>query len=125
MSAIVQRFVDALHACDATGDCAGLVACCTDDATATAVGLEQAFVGRDGIAAFWRRYRDAFARVETTFHRVTEAGPLAVLEWSSDATLPGGRPLRYDGFTILDLADGRIAAVRTSYDTAAFVAVAV
>ncbi|GAY10910.1 hypothetical protein TOK_5394 [Pseudonocardia sp. N23] len=46
------------------------------------------------------------------------AGP----EWEARGTLADGTPITYTGSTFLTLSDDRISGLRTSYDTAAFVA---
>jgi hypothetical protein len=51
---------------------------------------------------------------------VREAEGLAVLEWESEGTLPGGEPIRYPGVSVIEFADGRVGRFSTYYDSAAF-----
>jgi ketosteroid isomerase-like protein len=75
---------------------------------------------RCGVEQFWREYRDQFHEVRTTFFNAVEGGDQIALEWTSEATLTDGRPLEYQGVTVLDLDGDKITRLRTYYDSAAF-----
>lgn len=76
--------------------------------------------GHDGARTFWREYLQTFDSVRSTFSRVQD-GEVGVLEWTSEATLVGGRDIAYRGVSLLDLADdGRVARFATYYDTRVF-----
>jgi ketosteroid isomerase-like protein len=76
---------------------------------------------RTGVEDFWREYREQFDEVRTTFVNTVESEDQVALEWTSAATLPDGRPLRYEGVTVLDLDGEAIRRLRTYYDSAVFV----
>lgn len=79
--------------------------------------------GRDGVAAFWQSYLDQFGVIRSTSSRVVEGGDLGELEWSSRGTLGSGRPVEYEGVSLLVFADGgKVARFATYYDPAALAA---
>lgn len=115
-----RAFVAELRRFEQSSDPADLVALFADDATATRLDARRE---RPDVTAFWREYRAQFDHLTTTFSDAVESDDQVALEWTSEATLGDGRPLTYRGVTILDLAGERIAALRTYYDSAAFVSV--
>jgi ketosteroid isomerase-like protein len=77
---------------------------------------------RGEVEQFWREYREQFADVRTTFYHAIEGSDEFALEWNSEATLRNGRPIEYRGVTAIGFADGRVAWLRTYYDSAVFAA---
>ena len=77
---------------------------------------------RGEVEQFWREYREQFTDVERTFDNAVEGGDEVALEWTSEATLQNGRPLRYRGVTALGFDGDRISWLRTYYDSAVFAA---
>lgn len=115
-----RTFVAELRRFEQSSDPERLVALFTDEATATRLDARGE---RTDVSAFWREYRRQFDHVSTTFFDVVEGSDQVALEWTSAATLPDGRPVDYRGVTVLDLAEDGIAALRTYYDSAVFLAV--
>ena len=114
-----RSFADALQQFEKDGDVASFSALFATDA------LTQRFDARGErrgeVEAFWREYHDQFETVSTTFSHVVESDDVFALEWSSDATLAGGRAITYRGVTIVDFGGAdRISALRTYYDSAQF-----
>ena len=115
---IVRSFADAFN----RRDVAGLVACFTPDAR-----YVDGFYGRHAGAAqlramFERMYREGRDYV-WTMDAVVESPTRAMAEWTfsyvvSDA-LPrsAGRRIRFRGMSVFELAGGKIAAYRESFDT--------
>lgn len=112
-----RRFVAALRKFEQDSDPAPLVELFTDDATLLRFDARGE---RQGVEAFWREYRGQFDEVRTTFYNVVEGSDQFALEWSSTATLRGGRSLEYRGVTVIDLDGERVVRLRTYYDSAAF-----
>jgi ketosteroid isomerase-like protein len=54
-----------------------------------------------------------YDRVRSEFTRVIESNEVAVLEWTSNGSLPDGQPIQYDGVSILELSDGHVKRFRT------------
>jgi ketosteroid isomerase-like protein len=117
----VERFVRTLQQAEQSRDIEPLVELFTEDAELDKPAGPEPERGRDGARRFWESYLRAFGRIRSEFARIVESDTLAVLEWTSDGVLPDGRPLQYDGVSILELADGRVKRFRTYYDSAAFV----
>lgn len=117
----VQAFMDRLAEAEQTGRIGPLAE--LFEATATLAGPSRDTGGTGepgGAAEFWERYLATFARIRSRFTRVLEGEGFAVLEWVSEGALPSGRPVRYEGASVLELSGERIGAFRTYYDSAVF-----
>lgn len=64
-----------------------------------------------GAARLWRDFLGVFQRIRSTLTLVIEQDGAAALEWVSKGDLPGGRPIRYAGVSLLGMRDGRIRGV--------------
>jgi hypothetical protein len=73
------------------------------------------FLGPDGARQFWLTYRSTFGEVRSEFRTVVASDDAAALEWTTEGTV-SGRPVRYDGVTVLDLVGGQIARSCAYYD---------
>lgn len=113
-----RGFVAALRSFEQDGNPAGLVECFAPGATATRLDGRGE---RTDLTGFWSEYREPFDRVRTTFRNAVETDGAAVLEWDSAAVLTGGTEVTVPGVTVLDLGEDGVTALRTYYDTAAFV----
>jgi uncharacterized protein (TIGR02246 family) len=89
-----------------------------DDSTAVVPGLPRP-LGRDEVAPFCRRFREALGGVRLS--PVTWAGDdsLLFVEWQGDVATPGGGSHALGLVERMDLVDGRILAARSYFDTAA------
>lgn len=115
-----RRFVAELRRFEQHSDPAPLTAQFTDDAVTERLDARGERTG--AVEQFWREYREQFDELRTTFFNAVEAGDQVALEWKSEGTLPGGRPVAYRGVTVLDYAGDRIMRLRTYYDSAVFTA---
>lgn len=120
--AVAQDFIARLGDAESRRDPAALLPVFADGAELSNLAKPDPVRGADAARQFWADYLAAFGTVRSEFTHVTTGGPTAVLEWVSDGTLPTGRPIRYRGVSVLEVAGGRVARFRTYYDTAAFVA---
>ena len=118
-SETAERFMKALQQTEAARDPGPVSDLFGDDAELTTLAHPDPRRGRDGAKQFWAEYLHAFGQIRSQFGDVHEAGPVAVLEWSSDGELPDGSPVHYRGVSILETADGRVRKFRTYYDSAA------
>jgi ketosteroid isomerase-like protein len=78
---------------------------------------------RGEVEQFWQEYRAQFDSISTTFSGVVENGDRSALEWTSEGVLADGRPIRYRGVTVIDLAGNEITKLSTYYDSAQFAAI--
>jgi ketosteroid isomerase-like protein len=111
-SELTGRFMEALQGAERTGDIGPLVGLFADDAELSNLGGTGPSRGRQGAERFWRDYLAVFDRIRSTFTRVIESDGAAALEWVSEGTLSGGRPIRYPGVSLLEIADGRVRQFR-------------
>jgi ketosteroid isomerase-like protein len=115
-----RTFATALQTFERDGDASALARLFAPDAVTERLDGR---AGRRGeVEQFWQEYRSQFDRIDTTFSAVVEGGDRFALEWVSDATLTGGRPVTYSGVTVIDLDGDAITRLRTYYDSAAFTA---
>lgn len=120
--AVADRFTAALNEAEARHDPAPLLALFDPQAELASVAKPDPVRGQDGAKQFWDEYLGAFQDVRSEFTRVVAGGPVAVLEWVSEGTLPTGKPIRYRGVSVLEVVGERVSRFRTYYDSAVFVA---
>jgi ketosteroid isomerase-like protein len=113
-----RAFAAALRRFEQNADAAALAELFADDAITQR--LDARGERRGEVEQFWREYRDQFDEVSTTFYNVVEGADEFAMEWSSEATLKGGRPISYRGVTAIGLDGDKIAWLRTYYDSAVF-----
>jgi ketosteroid isomerase-like protein len=114
----IRDFIAALRALEEHGDADRIAEIFSPDADL--VNLSHSEHGADGARRFWQAYRAQFGDIRSTFNRVVEAGPDAVLVWRSQGTLAQGHPLDYRGVSLLSLRGGKVSRFETYYDSAAF-----
>jgi len=117
---MTDRFTDALHRIDSDRDTGPMLELTADDAEMVKLDDRNEAHGKDGAERFWTDYRDVFGDLETTFTASTVGETSAALEWTSTGTLRNGRPFSYRGVTVIEGDDEKVSAVRTYYDSAAF-----
>jgi limonene-1,2-epoxide hydrolase len=119
----LRRFLEALERLEMHRELAAIVRCFARDAELSRLGRE-AERGRDGAHRFWAEYRQSFGDLRSRFLRISEEGPVKVLEWRSEGTLPQGAPIVYAGVSLVEFdgASERIVRFRTYFDSAAVVA---
>jgi ketosteroid isomerase-like protein len=116
MSMTADDFISALRALEADRDPEPLAALYAGDATCGNTATTRTFTGPDGAREFWTGYRDTFDTIASDFRLVLEAEEGVALEWVSEGTLAGGEQVRYEGVTVVALADGRIARSTAHFD---------
>jgi ketosteroid isomerase-like protein len=60
------------------------------------------FQGVAGARQFWTEYRGTFDRAQSTFRNVIAADGQIALEWVTRGTSFDGKPVHYEGVTILE-----------------------
>ncbi len=120
-TARADTFSKALQQMEQSGDATELVAQFSEGAELKRPELDHS-QGATDPEKFWSAYREQFSEISTDFTHVAEADDIAVLEWSSKATLAAGRSIEYAGVSLLTFDDeDKVSRFSTYYDTAAFV----
>lgn len=114
-----ERFAAALQESEARKDPGPVAGLFGDDAELSNLAHEER--GADGARRFWQEYLDAFGTIRSEFSAIKQADGWALLEWTSEGTLPAGKPVKYRGVSILEVDGERVSKFRTYYDTAALV----
>ena len=117
---LAEKFVEALGRLEAAGELEPLVSLFADECEVGNVVSPEKFRGREGAREFWgAKYRDTFGEVRSTFRNVFAAANRAALEWTTEGTASDGRPVRYDGVSILETEGERITRFRAYFDAGA------
>lgn len=120
---LAQQFIDALHQLEQGGeqDVPGIAGLFSDDARLTNAALTLAgkqHSGREGVQAFWKEYRSTFGEAYSEFYQITSSDNAAGLFWTTKGTDNQGRPMEYDGVSLLEFDQGgKIRLFRGYYDT--------
>ncbi len=120
-SPFAERFMDALRRSEKDHTPDPLVELFDEKAELRNLSGDAPETGIAGARKFWTAYLDSFGRIASTFHHVVEGPDGIVLEWTSEGTLPDGRPIHYRGVSVLEAANDRVRRFRAYYDSAAFV----
>lgn len=122
---IADRFIDALHGVE-DGDASSaqrIAELFAEDAQlsnsimAHQQGTHQ-YSGREHIANFWRAYRESFQDIHSEFDEITLNDQAAGLFWRSSGADKQGRPLNYEGVSLLELNDaGQIQRFKAYFDS--------
>ncbi|WP_166533856.1 nuclear transport factor 2 family protein [Blastococcus xanthinilyticus] len=118
---MTERFTAALHTLDSDRDVGPMLEITGEDAQLVKLDEHHETSGKDGAKVFWEDYRNVFGDLETSFTHSIIGESSAALEWTSTGTLRSGKPFTYRGVTVIEGDEDRLSAVRTYYDSAAFV----
>lgn len=117
-----RQFVDALHRIE-EGDAnavEAITALFTEDArlsNSILVRSGSELRGRQEIEHFWREYVSTFGQVHSDFHDITASDHSAGLFWHSSGSDASGKPVEYEGVTLLSFDDqGRIQRFKGYFD---------
>lgn len=73
--------------------------------------------GREQIAQFWREYSESFQSIHSEFSEITTSDHSAGLFWQSKGKDANGRPLDYEGVSLLEFnQDGKIQRFKGYFD---------
>src|SRR4051812_43687565 len=98
----LHQFIEALEELEHTRDIERMLALFSDDCELRNLAIHPVH-GKSGAIRFWHDYLTFFESIQTEFTRVTECGSLAFLEWASSGRFHSGKPLVYEGLTILEM----------------------
>ena len=105
---VARTFIDALHTLEDTKDADTIAALYTDDASVGNVLRPDRFHGQSGARQFWTEYRGTFGQATSTFRNVIAGDGAAALEWTTKGTSFDGKPVQYDGVTILEVEGDKV-----------------
>lgn len=120
-----EEFIGLLQQVEKTRQVEPLVALFAEDAALLSPVLSQPLRGKEGARNFWRKHLALFRRVRSEMTEVLEnsldSGDnrrlLVVLEWQADAVLATGKPLSFQGISLVELVQGQVQSFRTYYDS--------
>ena len=116
-SDLARAFVDALHALEDGDGADRLAELYAPGAVSGNTATTRTFEGPDGAREFWAAYRETFESIHSEFRHVVVADDAVALEWISTATPASrGEEIAYEGVTVLEVADGRIARSTAYFD---------
>ena len=113
-----QEFVAALRRVEEEGEVEAMAALYADDAQLLNPTERTPHVGPDGARRFWEAYRKSFQTIRSRFHAVLESDGRIMLEWTSDCRTAAGVQTSYDGVSVVETREGRIARFSAYFDPA-------
>lgn len=116
---IIEKFTHALHAIDQTGDCNKMTELFSEQCEISNVAIKPMH-GKKGVERFWQDYCSMFNHIKTDFHRIHETNGKGFLEWTSRGELKSGRPIVYEGMTMIEWDQDRIVRFKAFHDSAVF-----
>ena len=120
-SEMTERFMRTLQEMEQSGDTRAMVDLFTEGAELHRLTGDENAAGREGVQKFWQEYLSAFQKIRSRFTNVIEADNTAVMEWVSRAEPKTAEPFEYEGVSIIEVENGKVARFRTYYDSARFV----
>ncbi len=116
---LADQFTAALAQLEKTRDVNPLAELFSEDAEIGNVLAPEKFHGPEGARDFWKKYRDTFETLESTFRNSIDAGDRIALEWTTQGSSSASHQLSYDGVSILETSNGKITRFRAYFDAAA------
>ena len=113
-----QEFVAALRRVEEDGEVEAMAALYADEAQLINPTERTPQVGPDGARKFWAAYRKSFQTIRSRFHAVLESEGRIMLEWTSECRTAAGVETSYDGVSVVETRDGRIARFSAYFDPA-------
>ena len=113
-----QEFVAALRRVEEEGEVEAMAALYADEAQLLNPTERTPHVGPDGARRFWEAYRKSFQTIRSRFHAVLESEGRIMLEWTSECRTAAGVDTSYDGVSVVETRDGRIARFSAYFDPA-------
>jgi len=117
---VARGFIEALWELEGTRNADPIVATYSDDAEIGNIVSPTTFRGPEGARDFWSRYRATFGEMRSEFRNVFATEDRAALEWTTTGTSPDGKPVEYDGVSLLEIdpESGKITRFRAYFDPA-------
>lgn len=106
---LAEKFINALHILEETGDAGEIAALYADQAEAVNVVSPHKFEGTDGAREFWTKYRETFGDVFSEFRNEIVGEDRAALEWTTRGTSKDNHEITYSGVTILEFQNDKIS----------------
>jgi limonene-1,2-epoxide hydrolase len=113
---MADRFINALAQLEEGREVEALIALYGDDATAGNINVPEQFHGPEGAQRFWTEYRGTFDTMKSEFRNVIATPERIALEWTTRGTSVEGKPIEYDGVSILEVAGDKITRFRAYFD---------
>ncbi len=113
---MAQRFIDALAQLERDREVEPLVALHAEGSDVGNVNAPERFHGPDGARHFWTEYRATFGDMRSEFRNIIATDGRAALEWATTGTTADGRPVEYEGVSILEFDGDNVARFRAYFD---------
>ena len=116
---LADRFIDARAQLEEGREVEPLIALYGDDADVGNINAPEQFHGQDGARHFWTEYRGTFDTMKSEFRNVIATPERIALEWTTRGTSVEGKPIEYDGVSILEVADDKVSRFRAYFNPSA------
>jgi len=115
MAEIANKFIDALHRLEESGNLDVITDLFADGAVLSNPQVRHSAAEGNAARTFWSGYLEAFATINSKFSNVVENNGIAMLEWTSKGTV-ADNPVSYEGVSVIEVRDGKITAFRAYFD---------
>jgi len=116
---MADRFIGALAQLEEGRESEPLIALYADDADVGNINVPEQFHGPEGAQHFWTEYRGTFDTMKSEFRNVIATPERIALEWTTRGTSIAGKPIEYDGVSILEVAGDKITRFRAYFNPSA------
>lgn len=113
---MADRFISALAQLEEGREVEPLIALYGDDADVGNINVPERFHGPDGARRFWTEYRGTFDTMKSEFRNVIATPERIALEWTTRGTSVDGKPIEYDGVSILEVEGETVTRFRAYFD---------
>ncbi len=113
---MADRFISALAQLEEGREVEPLIALYGDDADVGNINVPERFHGPDGARRFWIEYRGTFDTMKSEFRNVIATPERIALEWTTRGTSVDGKPIEYDGVSILEVEGETVTRFRAYFD---------
>ena len=116
---VANRFIEALGKLEQTREVNAIADLIAPDAELGNIIAPERFHGPQGAREFWKKYRDTFENVESSFRNRIVTDGHAALEWTTKGSSSESQPFSYDGVSILEIQNDKITRFRAYFDPTA------
>jgi ketosteroid isomerase-like protein len=113
---LADQFIQALHDLETARKVESIVGLFAENCEVGNIVSPHHFQGTQGAHDFWQNYRATFGEVQSSFRNEIVMDGRIALEWTTEGTNPHGKPLTYDGVSILETQNGKITRFFAYFD---------
>ena len=111
-----QRFIDSLERLESKRELDPMIELYSENCELGNVVVPDKFHGLEGAREFWKKYRDTFREIHSSFRNQSNEDGRLALEWTTEATGSEGQLLQYSGVSIVEISGDKITRFHAYID---------